>query len=391
MLRQFFNIFRSSLSRGIRDIARHPMYLGCMVFVPIFAAVFFITLFSNGVAEKVPSAVVDLDRSSASRSVVRTLGSFQSVDMQYQLNSYGEALDYMRRGKITGFVIIPEGFSRELMAQRKPELSFYINYSCMTPASLMLKGYTTVSLLSNASVMKGKLSATGMSDDAITATLQPFANHVHALGNPWLHYGIYLSNSFGSTILALIVMIMTAYTITVEIKDHTSVQWLDTAGGSIFMAVFTKLLPQTVIFFLSGWTMQLIFYGFAGYPLHCPIWQMLLAVFMLVVGSQGLALFFIGFVPNLRMSLSVCCLTGMLAFSIAGLSFPVEQMYSWMGILSYILPSRYYFMIYCNQALNGLEFAYSACWYAALLMFSLVPATMLWHLRKKCLHPIYVQ
>lgn len=390
MIKEFLNILRSSVARGIQEVKRHPMYLGCMVFVPLFAAIFFTTLLADGVADNVPSAVVDLDQSPASRSVVRTLDSFQSVDVQYQLNSYSEGMEYIRQGKIMGFVLIPEGFSRDMLSQRKPELSYYINFSCITPASLMLKGYTTVSLLSNAGIMHGTLSAMGMDDNAINAMLQPYLTHMHSLGNPWLDYGLYLSNSFGTTVLALMVMILTAYSLTIEIKNHTSVEWLQTAGGSMWMAVLGKLLPQTLIFFLAGWGMQLIFYGAAGYPLNCPMWQMLLAVLMLVVASQGFALTVSCLIVNPRMALSVCCLSGVLAFSIAGLSFPVEQMYSWVGILSWILPSRYYFIIYCNQALNGLEFAYSAPYYAAMLTFIIVPALLLWNMKRKCLHPVYV-
>ena len=381
---------RSSVARGLNEVKHHPMYLGCMVAVPVFTAVFFTTLLADGVADNVPSAVVDLDQSTVSRSVVRTIDSYQSVDVKYQLDSYSQAMDYLRQGKIMGFVIIPEGFASDLLAQRKPELSFYINFSCITPASLMQKGYTTVSLTSNAGVMHGTLSGMGMTDSAISAMLQPYVTHMHALGNPWLDYGLYLSNSFGSTVLALMVMILTAYSVTVEIKNHTSQQWLQSAGGSMWMAVLGKLLPQTLIFFLSGWAMQLIFYGFAGYPLNCPMWQMVLAVLMLVVASQGFALAVSSMIVNPRMALSVCCLTGILAFSIAGLSFPVEQMYSGVGIVSWILPSRYYFMIYCNQALNGLPFAYSAPWYAAMIVFVILPSALLWHLKRKCLNPVYV-
>ena len=376
--------------RELNEVKHHPMYLGCMVAVPVFAAVFFTTLLADGVADNVPSAVVDLDQSTASRSVVRTLDSYQSVDVKYQLDSYSQAMDYLRQGKIMGFVIIPEGFADDLLAQRNPELSFYINFSCVTPASLLLKGYTTASLLSNVGVMHGTLSGIGMTDNAINAMLQPYVTHMHSLGNPWLDYGLYLSNSFGSTVLALMVMIITAYSVTNEIKCHTSVEWLESAGGCMWMAVLGKLLPQTLIFFLSGWTMQLIFYGVVGYPLNCPMWQMVLAVFMLVVASQGFALTVSCLIVNPRMALSMCSISGILAFSIAGLSFPVEQMYSGVGIFSWILPSRYYFMIYCNQALNGLPFAYSAPWYAALIVFTLVPWLLLWHLKRKCLNPVYV-
>ena len=157
------------------------------------------------------------------------------------------------------------------------------------------------------------------------------------------------------------------------------------------MALWGKLIPQTVNFTLVGWAIQVYFYGIVGYPLHCPLWTMWLAMMLLVMASQGFALIWVCIVPNLRLSLSVCCLIGMLSFSLAGLSFPVEQMYSWVGVLSRALPAYYYYEIYCSQALSGLEFAYSAWCYAALLAFTLVPFGLMWHLRKKCEHPVYIR
>ena len=111
MVKEFIEILRRSVARGLQEVKHHPMYLGCMVAVPVFAAVFFTTLLADGVADNVPSAVVDLDQSTASRNVVRTLDSYQSVDVKYQLDSYSQAMDYLRQGKIMGFVIIPEGFA----------------------------------------------------------------------------------------------------------------------------------------------------------------------------------------------------------------------------------------------------------------------------------------
>ena len=64
-------------------------------------------------------------------------------------------------------------------------------------------------------------------------------------------------------------------------------------------------------------------------------------------------------------------LNSVLAFSLGGYSFPVEDMYSGLGIFSYILPMRYYFLIYIDQALNGLEFAYSRHYFAGLAAFVL--------------------
>lgn len=111
---------------------------------------------------------------------------------------------------------------------------------------------------------------------------------------------------------------------------------------------------------------------------------MLLAMFMLVVACQAFAIIICSILPNPRYALSICSLIGMLAFSLGGYSFPVEDMYPSLAIFSYILPTRYYFLIYADQALNGLDIYYSRYYYIALATFPLL-ATIFTPLLKRAM------
>ncbi len=78
---------------------------------------------------------------------------------------------------------------------------------------------------------------------------------------------------------------------------------------------------------------------------------MVTAMLLFIAASQAFALTICSIIPNLRFALSILSLIGILSFSIAGFSFPVEQMYGGVGIFSYILPIRYYFLyIYQHRA-----------------------------------------
>ena len=158
----------------------------------------------------------------------------------------------------------------------------------------------------------------------------------------------------------------------------------------MFIAILGKLLPQTLIFFTVGIVMQAALSLYYGFPLNCNPLIMALAMLLLVVATQSLALIFVCAVPNLRLALSVCALLGMLSFSIGGFSFPVSAMYPAIGIFSYIIPIRYYFLIYVDQALNGIPLYYSRLYFAALLVFPLLSCVMLKRLRKACEKPVYV-
>lgn len=378
-----------SIKRGCLTLAKRPVfYLVCIILIPLAMTAFFVSLMDEGVANRVPSAVVDLDHSTASRNLTRTLGSMQQVDIRYKLNSYAEAMDYVKEDKIMGFFLIPEGFDSEMLAGRNPELTYYINFGYFVPGSLLIKGYTTISMLANGAVIQGTLSAHGANEDEIKPALQPFVNDIHALGNPRMNYGVYLANSFAPGVFALMVVLVTCYVITMELKYGTSRKWLNVGGGSILVSLLGKLLPLTVLFTLVGWLIQVILFGIAHYPMNGEMWTMLLAVFLLVIACQAFAVTVSSILPNPRYALSVCSLMSVLAFSLGGYSFPVEDMYPGLAIFSYILPIRYYFLIYIDQALNGLGFAFSRYYFATLLVFPVVSLILLPRLKRACAKPV---
>lgn len=388
-MKRLISYIAASVRRGCLTLAQRPVfYLLCIVAIPLGTAAFLLSLMDEGVAEHVPSAVVDLDHSDASRSLIRTLGSMQQVDICYKLDSYAEAMDYVKQDKIMGFFMIPEGFGRESLSGRHPELTYYINFGYIVPGSLLVKGFTTMSMLANGALIQGMLQGEGVPEIRLEPALQPFVNKVHLLGNPTMNYGVYLVNSFAPGALALMVMLVTCYVITTEVKHRTSREWIAAGGGSIAIALFGKLFPVAVLFTLVGWIMQVIFYGIVEFPMNGEMWTMLLAMSLLVIATQSFAVVVCSVLQNPRYSLSVCSLVGMLAFSLGGYSFPVEDMYPGLAVFSYILPVRYYFLIYADQALNGLGFVFSRYYYAALLVFPLVSVAFLPRLKKAMTKPV---
>ena len=65
-------------------------------------------------------------------------------------------------------------------------------------------------------------------------------------------------------------------------------------------------------------------------------------------------------------------------------------MYGAIAIFSYIVPTRYNFLIYIDQALNGIDIWYSRWWYVAYIIFMVAPLPFLPRLRKALMKPEYV-
>lgn len=379
-----------SLARGVRELATRKIYIFMMLIVPLGCAWFMLDLMNEGLPLPVPTAVVDMDRSPMSRKVTRSLRANQFVEITDEAMSYSDALEQVRRGRIFGFFYIPTRFQQKALGGGEPTLSFYSNMSLFVPGTMSFKGFKTTAVTTKGALVVTTMTSVGVNDHEASAMLQPVVVDSHPIGNPWLNYSIYLCNSFVPGILALMVLLVTSFSICDEMKRGTSPQWLGDAGGSMLVALTGKLLPQTVVFSVTGIAMQSLFFGYYHFPLNNHLGHMITAMVLMVIACQAFALIVCEILPNLRMALSVCSLMGILSFSVTGFSFPVEQMYGAVGIFSYIIPLRYYFLIYVDQALNGIPLYYSRIYYVALLVFPLLSLAGLPRLRKKCMHPVYV-
>lgn len=380
---------RAIMLRSLLQLVRRPLYWISIFGLPLGLILLLTTLMSDGLPVGAPAAIVDKDGTSLSRSVSQNLSNMQMVDIQYTADSYTSARHLMQEGKIFGYFLIPENFEADLLAGRKPVITFYTNMAFYVPASLLFKTFKTTAVYTKAGVASTVLETVGQDETEIQPLLLPVNVSARGIGNPSLNYAIYLCNSFVPCVLQLMIMLVTCYSLGQEIKYGTSIQLLNMADGSIVKAVFAKLLPQTLIWFVIVLFMEAWLFKYQHYPMNGSWFWLTLSELMFVLASQGFALFIFCVIPNLRMSLSICSLLGILSFSIAAFSFPVESMYGAIGIFSYIVPIRYNFLIYIDQALNGIHIYYSRYWFVAYLIFMVIPVTMLWKLKKSMRHPVY--
>ena len=385
-----FRFLIQAIRDGFHNLTSRRVYLTLLIAVPLLFTLFFINLMDEGVAVKVPSSVVDLDNSSLSRDVIRNLGSSELVDIVAKDESYHKAMEKVRSGKTYGFFMIPENFQRDAISGRTPTITYYCNLTYFVPGTMMFKGFKTTAVTTAGGLVQTNLVSRGLTENFAMATIQPVVVQQQSPGNPWMNYNYYLTDSFVPGIICLVVALVTAYSICDEIKRRNSRRWLERSGNSVVIALAGKLIPQGIVGVAVGLACQGIMYGFNHFPMNGSVWHMIWAMVLMVFASQAFAVTVCCLITNLRLAVSICSLTGILAFSLAAFSFPVDAMYPPIGIFSYILPVRYYFLIYIDQALNGIPLYYSRYYYIALIIFLLVPLGLLWRLKKRLEAEVYI-
>jgi len=386
MLNNIISSVRITFNRELKRMVSRPIYFICTVLTMAFCYTFFMTFFNEGQPNKMPIAVVDMDNSSLSRQFSRNLQATQQADIVMHLNSHKEAREEIQRGNIYAFVEIKKDFSKEVITNRRPSITFYVNDGYLIAGSLLYKDLTYMCTATGIGMQQKVLRAKGVDESRIMGILQPIIIDTHLIGNAWASYGTYLLNVILPGILQLMVMLMTVFAIGVEFKERTAHDWIGLSNNNMFAALFGKLLPYTVVFTTLGVIGNLLLFKYMHYPLNSSIGWMFLSTLLLVIASQSLGILFIGITPVLRDGVTLAGLFGMLGVTFAGSTFPIEQMPYPTRIFSDLFPMRHYFNIYVNQALGGTEIRYSLISFIALVSFTIVPFFVYNRLRKAAIN-----
>lgn len=378
MIREILN----TAKREVGIIFTTPVYIICMVVLPIFVMLFFTTLMDEGQPHKMPVGIVDLDNTPTTRKLTRRLNAFQNTNVTAFYNSVDEARQAIQQNKIYAFLYFPKGTTDDLLASRQPKISLYYSYTSLTSGALLYKDLKTIASLGSAAVGSATLSAKGLRQQQIMAFLQPIAIDMHTATNPWINYNMYLSTMLVPGCIMLFIFLVTPYSLGTELKFNRAKKLLAVSGGNKWAILLGKLLPHTAVFLIIFYLYSFYVYGWLGFPHEGGVWRILLLGLLAVTASQGFGAFMFGIMPSLRMSMSICSLWAVLSFSLAGTAFPVFAMDPALEGMAQLFPLRHYFRIYQTSVFN--DFPLADVWVnvTALVAFTMLPVLVAGNIRK---------
>lgn len=359
-----------------------PVYIICMIVLPLFVMIFFTTLMSQGQPHEMPVGIVDIDNTATTRSMTRKLDAFQNTRVAGYYNSVDEARLAMQENKIYGFVYFPKGTTDKLLSSRQPKISIYYSYTSLTAGALLYKDMKTIASLGSAGVGSATMSAKGYTEKQIMAFLQPIAIDMHTATNPWINYNFYLSTMLVPGCLMLFIFLITPYSLGTELKFGRAKKLLEASGDNRWALLLGKLLPQTLIFLTMFYAYSFYVYGILGFPHEGGTWHILLLGLLAVTASQGFGAFMFGIIPSLRMSMSTCSLWAVLSFSLVGTAFPVFAMDAPLEGIAQLFPLRHYFRIYQTSVFNDYPLSYAWISLTAMIAFTLLPLLTAGNIRK---------
>ena len=158
--------FVKVLRREFLIILKRPVYILSSVGVLIVNAAFYTTFMKDGLPHDLPIGVVDLDNSSTSRMFARELDATQ-LGKTVWYDDIHLAREHMETGKITSYIVIPEGFNSDVQSFRQPHIGYYVNSLYFVGGALAYKDILTMVNLTNGAVQREVMRLKGMNEREI--------------------------------------------------------------------------------------------------------------------------------------------------------------------------------------------------------------------------------
>lgn len=166
---------------------------GVLIFfllVPLAYPLLYAFIYTGEVVREVPTAVVDMNKSTLSREFIRKVDATPDVKIQSHCADMEEAKLLLKESKVYGVIYIPESFSSDITKGIQTQVTLYCDMSGMLYYKAILTASTEVSLKMNKAIKVKRAGNTTDRQDEISAT--PITYEAVNLFNPQAGYASFL-------------------------------------------------------------------------------------------------------------------------------------------------------------------------------------------------------
>jgi ABC-2 type transport system permease protein len=337
--------------REFRWLRRRPFLLALTTIVPLALMALLIAIFSAGLATRLPIGVLDLDGSDLSRSIVRMVDATPDAAVTVRAGELAEGRRMILSGQINGLLMLPRNLERDVLAGRRPEVVFFYNTQTMTPGNLVLRGVNAALPTAAAGIRLSLRTAQGQPSEAAQASLSPIPVQTNALFNPTLNYVHFLLAALLPSLLQIVVVTTSAYSVGLDFETRHRFRVLRRLGGGLWPAVAGKLLPYTLVFLFVLGLSDSVLFGVFELPLRGNRWLLLLAATLFILSCQFLGSLLALFLRSSAVSIGTLLTAP--AFGFMGIGFPRHGMNAFAYGWGEILPGTWFLTARIDQTIRG--------------------------------------
>ncbi|QWW71360.1 ABC transporter permease (plasmid) [Rhizobium sp. WYJ-E13] len=345
----FLLAFRREFDRFYRT----PFLIFVTVGLPLLLMGLLGIVFSAGLATRLPIAVLDLDGSDLSRTIVRTVDATPDTAVAFRVADLSEGRKLILSGKMHGLLYLPEHLERDVFAGRRPEVVFFYNIQTLTIGNLTLRGVSAAVPSVEAGIRLQLRTAEGEPVDAARADLVPVPVQANPLFNPTLNYAHFLLAALLPAVLQVIIVTTMAYTVGRDAATPHRFRVMRRLGGGLWPAIAGKILPYTLLFLVVLGISDAVLFSVFEMPLRGSRYILLLAAVLFILATQLIGTLLALVLRPAASAISVGTLIFAPSFGYMGIGFPRLGMNDFAYQWGKLIPGTWYLMARIDQTIRG--------------------------------------
>jgi ABC-2 type transport system permease protein len=345
--------FRLVFWREVGWLRRRPFLLGLTTIAPLVLVALLSAVFSAGLATRLPIGVLDLDSSDLSRTIIRTVDATPDTAVAVRVGDLAEGRSLILSGRIHGLLMLPLNLQRDVFSGRRPEVVFFYNTQTLTTGNLTVRGVNAAVPAVAAGIRLSLRTERGEPIEAAQSDILPIPVQTHPLFNPTLNYVYFLLTALIPSILQVIIVTASSYSVGLDVETRHRLRILRRLGGGLWPAIAGKTLPYTIIFLLVLGLSDSLLITVLGLPLHGHYALLVIAGLLFILSCQLLGALLALVLKPLASAVSIGTLLTAPAFGFMGIGFPRLGMSAFALGYGALLPGTWYLTARIDQTVRG--------------------------------------
>jgi len=321
-------------------ISSDKWLLSCLTWIPLILALTMWWIFSQGIARDLPVGIVDLQKSSLSRTLVRELDATASLKVEKSFTDVAQAKNQLITDKVYAYMVIPRNFDRDIRLGLDPQVSVFYNSQYILVGKLINSAVLQAHGTFNAKVGALKQLAKGntTSSSAVAKTVA-VRNQITPLFNRNGNYAQFLVTAIVPALWQIFIVTGTILALT---ANHRIYGLEGMLGSSKAKSCFSFILFYLPFYMLMGVCFLLWFYIGLDFPFEGTLAPLIYAQFLTILACMAMGAFFFFLTLDPARAMSFAGAFTAPSFAFLGITFPVSDMGSLAQWWRSLLPASHY-------------------------------------------------
>lgn len=334
----------SLIRKEFLHILRDPRTLFVMFAMPIIQLVLLGYAATTDV-EHLRTAVVDRDKSSASRALVEAYRASSYFDIVRYVESEDQLGRMIDRGQVRAGIVIPDGYGADVSGGGRGEIGFVIDGSDPNVAGTVFSASQSVGQEHSMRIVERTMALN-------TDQLPGVEVHPRVWYNPEMRSANFMIPGIIGIILYFLTALFTSMSIVREREQGTIEQLIVTPIKPLEL-IIGKITPYIVIAFFDVLEVLAIGVFWFGVPIRGNLGLLLGLSALFLLTSLGMGIFISSASHTQQEAMLLTFLTLFPSIFLGGFFFPIEAMPGWLQGLTYVIPLRYMLSVIRGIILKG--------------------------------------